>query len=71
MDKLIFALIAAIAVIGGLVTFTIPYDEPAKAEIAVGVDPFDLMSHAVNLPDVHYIDYSFAIEEASEARSGR
>jgi hypothetical protein len=58
MKKLIFTLIVTTAVVGGIVTITIPYDEPAKAKIAVGIDPFDLMSHAVNLPVAHYDDYT-------------
>jgi hypothetical protein len=49
-------------VVGGVVAFTIPftipYDEPARANAAAGIDPFPLMSHAVNLPVDHYDDYS-------------
>jgi hypothetical protein len=58
MKKFIFTLIVMTAMVGGVVTFTTPYDEPAKAKAAVGIDPFDLMSHAVNLPVAHYDDYS-------------
>ena len=58
MKKLIFTLIVTAAVVGGAVAFTTPYNEPAKANAAAGIDPSSLMSHAVNLPVAHYDDYS-------------
>jgi hypothetical protein len=58
MKKLIFTLMVAIAVVGGAVTFTTQYDEPAKANAAIGIDPSMIMSHAGSLPVAHYDDYS-------------
>ena len=62
MKKRILTLIVTTAVVGGVVAltipFTTPYDEPARANAAAGIDPFLLMSHAVNLPADHYDDYS-------------
>ena len=59
MKKLVFTLMAtSAAVIGGVVAFTPPYDKPAKAKATTGIDPSLIMSHAVNLPVVHYDDYS-------------
>jgi hypothetical protein len=58
MKKLIFALIITTAVIGGVVAFTSPYHEPAEATVEAGIDPFLIMSHAVNRPVAHYDDYS-------------
>jgi hypothetical protein len=58
MKKLIFTLIVTIAVVGGAVAFTTPYDEPAKVNAAVGIDPSLIMSHAGSLPVAHYDDYS-------------
>ena len=58
MKKLILTLIVTTAVVGGVVTFTTLYDEPAKANVAAGIDPLLIMSHAVSLPVAHYDDYS-------------
>ena len=58
MKKLIFTLMVAIAVVGGAVTFTTQYDEPAKANAAAASDPSLIMSHVGSLPVAHYDDYS-------------
>ena len=58
MKKLIFTLIVTTAVVGGAVAFTTPYNEPAKADAAAGIDPSAIMSHVVSLPVAHYDDYS-------------
>ena len=58
MKKLIFTLIVTTAAVGGVLAFTTPYDEPAKANVAAGIDPLLIMSHAVSLPVAHYDDYS-------------
>jgi len=58
MKKFIFALIVATAVVGGVVTFTSPYHEAAQATTEAGIDPFLMMSRAVNMPVARYADYS-------------
>jgi hypothetical protein len=58
MKKFIFTLIVAAAMVGGAVAVTTPYDEPAKANAAAGIDPLSMMSRPVGLPVAHYDDYS-------------
>ena len=57
MKTLILTLIVTTAV-GGAVAFTTQYDEPAKANVAAGIDPLLIMTHADSLPVAHYDDYS-------------
>jgi hypothetical protein len=56
-NRAFFGLIA-LAVVGGAVAITTTFDEPAKAKAITGVDPLLIMSQAVDLPVVHYDDYS-------------
>jgi hypothetical protein len=71
MKKLIFTLIITTAVIGGVVAFTTPYHAPAKATTEAGIDPFLIMSHAVNLPVARYDDYSLVFTPGSDAVPSR
>jgi len=58
MKKLIFTLLVTAALVGGAVAFMTPYNEPAKANAAAGIDPSLMMSHVGSLPVAHYDDYS-------------
>jgi hypothetical protein len=58
VKKLIFTLFVTIAAVGVAVAFTTHYDEPAKANAAVGIDPSLIMSHAGSLPVAHYDYYA-------------
>lgn len=66
MKKLILVLIITTAVVGGVVAFTTPYHVPAQATVEAEIDPFLIMSHAVNLPVVHYPDYSLVFTPGSD-----
>ena len=70
MTKSIFALIVAFAVGGGGVLFFRPYDQPAKAEVEVGINSSQMMANAKDLPVAHYEDYALVFTSPPALQDG-
>jgi hypothetical protein len=71
MKKLIFLLIISAAMVGSVVAFTTAYHEPEQTTVEAGIDPFLIMSHAVNLPVAHYPDYSLVFTPGPDEVASR
>ena len=56
--KIIVALMVALAVVAGAVSFIALYDQPAKANAGARIDPSRMMMNAKDLPVARYDDYS-------------
>jgi hypothetical protein len=70
MTKSIFALIVACAVGGGAVLFFRPFDQPAKAEVEVGINSSVMMANAKDLPVAHYEDYALVFTSPLAPQDG-
>ena len=70
MTKSIFALIVAFAVGGAGALFFRPYDQPAKAEVEIGINSSLMMANAKDLPVAHYEDYALVFTSPPALQDG-